>query len=204
MGFRQAQGQVSAIPRRGDKRRASESPRHDRTPLRRKASSSAMRRVFFGTAQPYPREPRRPASPLDRRPERNTMPILQAQIQTERASRYLVQFCKHAAAMGSGGHSPRMHLHGVMTRREVQVVAEARLAEEEAALATAKATKTAPAGQQLVAGPRRGPAPAVARRDHQPTRSQAPAARPDRRRHLCCTKRSAHHAGRASLAHRGH
>jgi hypothetical protein len=52
------------------------------------------------------------------------MPILQAQIQTERASRYLVQFCKHAAAMGSGGHSPRMHLQGRMARREVQVAAD--------------------------------------------------------------------------------
>jgi hypothetical protein len=55
---------------------------------------------------------------------RNVMPILETQIETERASRYLVQFCKHAAAMGSGGHSPRMHLHGTVTRREVQVAAE--------------------------------------------------------------------------------
>ena len=52
------------------------------------------------------------------------MPILHAQVQTERASRYLVQFCKHAAAMGGGGHSPRMHLHAPMARREVQVTAE--------------------------------------------------------------------------------
>lgn len=52
------------------------------------------------------------------------MPILKAQVQTKRASRYLVQFCKHAAAMGGGGHSPRMHLHGTVARREVQVVAE--------------------------------------------------------------------------------
>jgi hypothetical protein len=52
------------------------------------------------------------------------MPILQAQIETERASRYLVQFCKHAAAMGGGGHTPRIHLHTTMTRREVQVAAE--------------------------------------------------------------------------------
>jgi uncharacterized MAPEG superfamily protein len=49
------------------------------------------------------------------------VPVLQAQIQTNRASRYLVQFCKHAAAMGSDGHSARMHLH---TRREVRVAAE--------------------------------------------------------------------------------
>lgn len=52
------------------------------------------------------------------------MPILEAQVATERASRHLVQFCKHAAAMGGGGHTPRMHLHGTMARREVQVAAE--------------------------------------------------------------------------------
>ena len=52
------------------------------------------------------------------------MPILYAQIPTERASRYLVQFCKHAAALGSGGHTPRMHLHAPMGRRDVQVAAE--------------------------------------------------------------------------------
>jgi hypothetical protein len=52
------------------------------------------------------------------------MPILQANIPTERASRYLVQFCKHAAAMGRVGHNPRMHLHAPITRREVQVAAE--------------------------------------------------------------------------------
>ena len=53
------------------------------------------------------------------------MPILKAQIETERPSRYLVQFCKHAAAMGrGGGHTPRMHLRGMMTRRELQVAAE--------------------------------------------------------------------------------
>ncbi|MFE9695132.1 DUF2218 domain-containing protein [Micromonospora sp. NPDC005806] len=49
------------------------------------------------------------------------MLVLQTKIQTNRASRYLVQFCKHAAAMGSGGHSARMHLQ---IRREVQVTAE--------------------------------------------------------------------------------
>jgi hypothetical protein len=52
------------------------------------------------------------------------MPILEAQIETDRPSRYLVQFCKHAAAMGGGGHTPRMHLHGTVARREVQVAAE--------------------------------------------------------------------------------
>lgn len=48
----------------------------------------------------------------------------EAHVETERASRYLVQFCKHAAAMGDDGHTPRMHLHGMMARREVQVAAE--------------------------------------------------------------------------------
>jgi hypothetical protein len=52
------------------------------------------------------------------------MPTLQAQIPTERASRYLVQFCKHATAMGSGGHRARMHLQGMMARREVEVAAD--------------------------------------------------------------------------------
>jgi hypothetical protein len=52
------------------------------------------------------------------------MPSLYAQIRTDRANRYLVQFCKHAAAMGSGGHTARMHLHAPMARREVQVTAE--------------------------------------------------------------------------------
>lgn len=48
------------------------------------------------------------------------MPALQAQIQTKRASRYLVQFCRHAAAMGS---HRGVHLHRA-TRRDVQVAAE--------------------------------------------------------------------------------
>jgi hypothetical protein len=52
------------------------------------------------------------------------MQILEARIETERPSRYLVQFCKHAAAMGGGDHSPRMHLHGMTSRRDVQVKAE--------------------------------------------------------------------------------
>ncbi|MEV4297015.1 DUF2218 domain-containing protein [Microbispora rosea] len=51
------------------------------------------------------------------------MKILRAQIKTERAGRYLVQFCKHATAMG-GGHISRMHQHGPMARREVRVTAE--------------------------------------------------------------------------------
>jgi len=56
--------------------------------------------------------------------ERTAMPILEGRVETERPSRYLVQFCKHAAAMGGGGHSARLHLHGAMARRDVQVQAE--------------------------------------------------------------------------------
>lgn len=52
------------------------------------------------------------------------MPILIAEVQTDRPSRYLVQLCKHAAAMGTGGHTSRMHLHTTMARSEVQVAAE--------------------------------------------------------------------------------
>jgi hypothetical protein len=54
------------------------------------------------------------------------MPTVEAQIDTERPSRYLVQFCKHAAAMGGRGHGhgPRVHLGGPLARGEVQVQAE--------------------------------------------------------------------------------
>jgi len=52
------------------------------------------------------------------------MPILHAEVRTDRAGRYLVQFCKHAAAMGGGGHTPRVHSHGTPARREVQVTAD--------------------------------------------------------------------------------
>ncbi|GAA3342959.1 hypothetical protein GCM10020358_39900 [Amorphoplanes nipponensis] len=52
------------------------------------------------------------------------MPILQARIHTARATRYLGQFCKHAAAMGAGGHTSRMHLHTTMARGEVHVTAD--------------------------------------------------------------------------------
>ncbi|HYS35550.1 MAG TPA: DUF2218 domain-containing protein [Pseudonocardiaceae bacterium] len=53
------------------------------------------------------------------------MPTAEAHVDTERPSRYLVQFCKHAAAMGAaGGHGPRVHLRGMLTRRDVRVRAE--------------------------------------------------------------------------------
>ena len=53
------------------------------------------------------------------------MPTAEARIETERPSRYLVQLCRHAAAMGGGdGHQPRVHLRGLLARRQVQVHAE--------------------------------------------------------------------------------
>src|SRR5579859_6614680 len=53
------------------------------------------------------------------------MPIAEARIETDRPSRYLVQLCRHAAAMGgAAGHGSRVHLRGMLARREVQVRAE--------------------------------------------------------------------------------
>lgn len=51
-------------------------------------------------------------------------PALEARVTTKRAGRYLTQFCKHAAAMGGGGHRPRLHLHRAPAHREVNVTAE--------------------------------------------------------------------------------
>lgn len=53
------------------------------------------------------------------------MPTLEARIETERASRYLVQFCRHAAAIGGSGHTSRVHLHAAMTHREAEVAGAA-------------------------------------------------------------------------------
>jgi hypothetical protein len=52
------------------------------------------------------------------------MPILHAAVQTDRAARYVVQFGKHAAAMGGGGHAARIHKHATAARGEVAVAAE--------------------------------------------------------------------------------
>ena len=53
------------------------------------------------------------------------MPTVEARIQTERPNRYLAQFCKHAASMGTAaGHGPHIHLGRTLARREVQVHAE--------------------------------------------------------------------------------
>jgi hypothetical protein len=54
------------------------------------------------------------------------MLTVEARIETERASRYLVQLCKHAAGMG-GSHGHRPHLHAgaaTLARKDVQVHAE--------------------------------------------------------------------------------
>ena len=50
------------------------------------------------------------------------MPISQARIATDRPSRFLVQFCKHADAIGSRrGHRLRMHGGVAAARGEVTV-----------------------------------------------------------------------------------
>ena len=48
----------------------------------------------------------------------------EAHIDTDRPSRYLVQLCEHAAAMGRGGHGARMHPGASPAGREVDVQAE--------------------------------------------------------------------------------
>jgi hypothetical protein len=49
----------------------------------------------------------------------------EAQIETDRPSRYLVQLCQHAAAMaGPRGHRPRIHPGGPAAHPDVQVQAE--------------------------------------------------------------------------------
>ena len=55
------------------------------------------------------------------------MRIAEARIDTDRPSRYLVQFCKHAAAMGSGrGHQLRAHAEGVSATGRVTIRATGR------------------------------------------------------------------------------
>jgi hypothetical protein len=53
------------------------------------------------------------------------MPTIEAKVRTERASRYLVQFCQHAAALGgAGGHRPRPHSPGAPGHGPVRVRAD--------------------------------------------------------------------------------
>lgn len=48
----------------------------------------------------------------------------EARIETKRPERYLVQICKHAAAMGGGGHRERMHGGDQQSSHELDVHAE--------------------------------------------------------------------------------
>jgi hypothetical protein len=52
------------------------------------------------------------------------MLTVEAQIQTERPSRYLTQICKHAASMRAGNNGPRIHLSTALAHREVQLHAD--------------------------------------------------------------------------------
>jgi hypothetical protein len=52
------------------------------------------------------------------------MPSAEARIDTDRSSRYLVQLCKHASAMGGGRHGARLHPGVSAAGRQVQVRAE--------------------------------------------------------------------------------
>lgn len=53
------------------------------------------------------------------------MLMVDARIETDQSSRYLVRLCTHAASMGrSGGHGPRVHLGEALSRREVDVEAQ--------------------------------------------------------------------------------
>jgi hypothetical protein len=52
------------------------------------------------------------------------MVIAEARIETDRAERYLAQICKHAAAMGGGGHRARLHKGDHSDRDELNVHAD--------------------------------------------------------------------------------
>jgi hypothetical protein len=51
------------------------------------------------------------------------MPLLEGHLATDRASRYLVQLCRHAAAMDGRVHTGRAHPHGVGEVRTDDVAA---------------------------------------------------------------------------------
>ena len=53
------------------------------------------------------------------------MLIVEARIETEQSSRYLVRLCTHASSMGRAqGHGPRVHLSEALSRGEVDVRAQ--------------------------------------------------------------------------------
>jgi uncharacterized protein len=66
-----------------------------------------------------------PVMGQQRPPRKDQMLTVEAQIETDRGSRYLVRICKHAASMGDArGHRPRVHLGGMLAHQVVQVQAE--------------------------------------------------------------------------------
>lgn len=53
------------------------------------------------------------------------MLMVEARIETEQSSRYLVRLCKHASSMGRAQrHGPRVHLSEALSRGEVDVQAQ--------------------------------------------------------------------------------
>jgi hypothetical protein len=53
------------------------------------------------------------------------MLMVEAHIETEQSSRYLVRLCTHAASMGRAqGHGPRVHVNEANSRGEVDVQAK--------------------------------------------------------------------------------
>jgi len=52
------------------------------------------------------------------------MPSAEARVDTDRSSRYLVQLCKHASAMGRGRHGARVHAGASTAGHDVPVQAE--------------------------------------------------------------------------------
>jgi hypothetical protein len=52
------------------------------------------------------------------------MPSAEARIETDRSSRYLVQLCKHASAMGRGRHGAAVHPGASPAGREARVQAD--------------------------------------------------------------------------------
>jgi hypothetical protein len=67
----------------------------------------------MSNAEPYPYQTRR-------RPDAHS----RSRIETDRPERYLAQICKHAPAMGGGGHQARMHGGGHSEREVPDVHAE--------------------------------------------------------------------------------
>lgn len=53
------------------------------------------------------------------------MVMVEARIETEQSSRYLVRLCTHAASMGRAqGHGPRVHLSEALSRGDLKLQAQ--------------------------------------------------------------------------------